>query len=151
MSLNTISYFLTRTLITTHSKNNCLSTNINGLLCTENNLETVSIDLSKELNYPGGGTSGSTLLAKSLRNASDRLTKISIRLPPEVLDETSAAFRQAKIWRDRFFDDAEKHFESEGCSVGGSKGNPRRAQKRQGPQGPQAYSKKCLPGLGVGR
>jgi hypothetical protein len=54
------------------------------------------------------------LLAKYLRGGSDRLRKISIRLPPKVLDETSRVFKPAKIWRDTFFEDAERDFESDG-------------------------------------
>jgi hypothetical protein len=76
-----------------------------------NYLQTVSVDLSTEINYDcSGGTNGSTLLAKNLRGGSDRLTKISIRLPPEVLDETSEVFTRAKIWRNTFFEDAKRDF-----------------------------------------
>jgi hypothetical protein len=93
----------------------CLRVNVHNKLCMHNYLQTVSIDLSTEINYDcNGGTNGSTLLAKNLRGGSDRLTKISIRLPPEVLDETSEVFTRAKIWRNTFFEDAKRDFESDG-------------------------------------
>jgi hypothetical protein len=53
-------------------------------------------------------------LAKNLGGGSDRLTKISNRLPPEVLDEASEVFTQAKISRKAFFEDAKRDFESDG-------------------------------------
>jgi hypothetical protein len=98
-----------RTHANHNSRYSCLT--IRGhRLCASNNLETVSIDLSEVNYYLNCKYEGSLDLVKYLRKVSDRLTKISIRLPTVVLDEKPRPVELREAWRELFFWHAEMKF-----------------------------------------